>query len=83
LVIVTATDADHDALVYDWTTDSRLRISGVRLPLDNFLYNTVEPTRVFYPNNVQTPLDTAWIECGVRDRRGGEAIAWVRLVIQD
>jgi hypothetical protein len=39
LVIVDATDADGDTLVYDWTTDARLRISGARF--STYLYNTL------------------------------------------
>jgi len=70
IVICTSTDPDRDTLVYDWFTDGRLYVKGAPL-YDHFLYQTYEPTRVFYPAYVDSPTDTAFVQCNTRDRRGG------------
>jgi hypothetical protein len=81
VVICGATDPDGDPIVYDWETDGRLQIQGAP-HFDNSLYDTHEPTRVFYPASVDSPVDTAWIDCSVRDHRGGMATATIHLVIR-
>ena len=81
VVVCFASDPDGDALVYDWTTDGRLNIEGTP-PYFHYLYNTDSPIRTFYPAAVDSPVDTAWIECGARDQRGGEVHAIVYLVVR-
>ena len=70
VVICNAIDANADTLVYDWFTDARLTIKGAR-PGEDFLYNTRENFRILYRGNVTPVNDTAWVQCIVRDRRGG------------
>ena len=73
LVTCSAHDPDGDVLVYDWITDARLRISGTR-PNQYWLYNTLSPTRAFYPGTIgSTVLDTGWVQCFARDGRGMSA----------
>ena len=72
IVMCNAIDPDGNALVYDWFTDSRLRIKGE--PVDEgILYNTHENFHVFYAAHVNVPVDTAWVSCEVRDGIGGVA----------
>jgi hypothetical protein len=71
LVVCQATDPDNDTLVYDWFTDGRLKIRGGEGW--DWLYNTHESFHVFYPNVIHAPVDTAWVQCIARDRRGGES----------
>ena len=73
IVICNAIEPDGDTLFYDWITDGRLRIKGVLLPGDDWIYNSLENTRVFYPKAgvVKTPIDTPWVQCFVRDGKGG------------
>ena len=80
-VIVTcnAWDPDADQLVYDWITDARLQIKDPAVAGDNFLFNTVENSHVFYHGNLPTPHDSAFVQCIVRDRRGGGAGAIVMI----
>ena len=72
VVTCVATDQDNDTLVYDWETDLRLRISGnpPDLPIKS---NTSTNAEAFYPNYQPTQVDTVWVACTVRDRRGGGA----------
>lgn len=81
LVVCDARDADGDPLVYDWVTDSRLRIQGA-LANDYALYNTHQNFRVVYPYNVAAPIDTPWIECTARDGRGMSDSRIVRFVVR-
>ena len=81
IVICGAADRDGDTLVYDWETEGRLAVQGAPSGTE-FLYNTLDPTRVFYPAYVNSPVDTAWVECCVRDRRGGEACKIVHLIVR-
>ena len=71
IVICNATDPDADTLVYDWITDGRVRIKGA-LADDHFLYHTHENSRVVYPTqSVRSPVDSPWVQCFVRDVKGG------------
>jgi hypothetical protein len=70
IVICNAMDPDGDTLVYDWITDSRLRIKGANPPWDTRLFNTFENSRIFYPNQDHSPFDTVWVQCFARDRKG-------------
>jgi len=76
-----ATDPDGDRLVYDWLTDSRLKINGA-LPWDNFLYNTDSSWRGVHnadlPNRIS---DTAWVRCRARDGKGGEASLRIEILL--
>lgn len=78
IVICDATDPDADTLVYDWVTDSRLIIKG-KDPADHELFNSPLNLHVFYHGPV-TPFDSAWVECTVRDRKGGAAVRPVRIL---
>ncbi len=68
-VVCIASDPDGDALVYDWFTDARLKIKGNR-PDDHGLYDSPDNTHIFYRDYI-TPDTTAWVQCIVRDHRGG------------
>jgi hypothetical protein len=70
IVICNAMDPDGDTLVYDWITDSRLRIKGVIPFWETRLFNTFENSRIFYPNQDIFPFDTVWVQCFARDRKG-------------
>lgn len=80
LVVCQATDPDNDTLVYDWITDGRLNLRGVREG-QHWLYNTHESFQVFYPNVIYSPVDTAWVQCFARDRRGMSTAQVVHFVI--
>lgn len=71
-VTILATDEDGDTLVYDWTTDLRLRIKGnpPDFPVKSHSFINTE---TFYPNFTSTEVETCWIGCSTRDRRGGVA----------
>ena len=80
IVVCQADDPDADTLVYDWVIDGKFSIQGVG-PDSSHLYNTLSNSRVFYryaPNPIDT---TAWVQCIVRDRKGGAAgrLVYVRL----
>jgi RimJ/RimL family protein N-acetyltransferase len=81
VVTCDATDPDADSLVYDWVTDGRLNIKGA-VPRQHYLYNTFFKSHLFYPDAVDTPLDTAWVQCFARDRRGGSDSRIVHLIIR-
>jgi len=70
IVVCDAMDPDADSLLYDWITDSRLTIKGAR-PGDHSLYSTRGSSRVFYRGTVVPVSDTAFVQCMVRDDRGG------------
>ena len=79
LVLCNATDSDGDALVYDWFTDRRLRIKGAYFGV--YLYNTPTNTHVFYYGTPVAGDTAAWIQCVVRDSKGGSAgqLVWLPL----
>jgi len=81
IVVCQAIDPDADSLFYDWRSDSRLRFRGAP-PGDRFLSNTYENYVVVYPDYIASPVDTPWVQCGVRDRRGGGDVTVVRLVVR-
>ncbi len=70
IVICNALDPNGDTLVYDWITDSRLKIKGA-FANERSLYHTHENSRIFYPDWINTPIDTPWVQCIVRDFKGG------------
>ena len=82
IIVVSATDPDGDSLVYDWITDDRIRLRGAR-PGDPFLYNTSFNAEVIYTNILSAPLDTAWVSCGARDRKGGGATRTVLVEVHN
>ena len=70
IVICNAYDPDGDTLVYDWISDGKSKIKGTLFD-ELFLYNTYENYRVVYPKNLNPiPIDTLWIQCFARDRKG-------------
>ena len=71
MITVVASDPAGAPLVYDWEASNGLTIKGTK---GGWLYNTASPTMVFYaPTTWPYPTDTAFVWCGVRDSRGGEA----------
>ena len=80
MVIVNAIDPDLDSLVYDWITDSRLLIKGARTD-DTALYNSPSNAQVFYRSTVTPVSDTAWVQCFVRDRRGGVDVRLIHIIL--
>lgn len=70
-VFCDARDQDGDPIVFDWITDARLNIKGV--PTYQFsVYNRHSPYQVFYVGPASThQVDTAWVQCFVRDGVGG------------
>jgi len=82
IVICNARDPDADTLVYDWITDGRMKIKGARNN-EHFLYHTYENSRIVYPTQyVNTPVDTIWVQCMVRDVKGGSDGRVIRFVIR-
>ena len=81
IVVCIAADPDADAMAYDWITDGRLDIKGA-LPGTHFLYNTGEPSRVFYTGFVDSPIETAWVQCYARDGRGKSANRLITVIIR-
>jgi hypothetical protein len=82
LVICFARDADGDSLVYDWLTDSRLKIQGA-FPWNSHLNNQPSPERIFYNADLPNPInDSAWVYCLVRDPYGGGASRHVYITLQ-
>ena len=78
LVICESADADGDLLVYDWLTDGRLQIKGNQ-PGDSDLSNSPSKTQIFHV--VTSAFDSAWVECMVRDQRGGNDVQLVTIRI--
>jgi hypothetical protein len=82
LVVCTAADADGDTLVYDWNTDGRLKIKGVpswSMRLNNQLSDSV----TVFNANLSNPInDSAWVNCVVRDRRGGGDARLVHVLLR-
>jgi len=84
IVICNAMDPDADTLVYDWITDGKSRIKGVEVPPDFELYNTYENSRVVYPKNLNSiPIDTLWVQCFARGRKGGSVANVVRFMFDN
>jgi hypothetical protein len=81
IVTCFATDQDGDTLVYDWETDLRLRIKDnpPDVPVKS---NTFSNAETFYPNYNPTGLDTVWVVCTARDRRGGGAVGIVTFTVR-
>ena len=69
IVIASAADPDGDPLVFDWVTDSRFVIKG-NSPSNHERYNSPSNLQVFYYGDAVVG-DSAWVECDVRDGRGG------------
>lgn len=80
IVVCQALDPDADTLVYDWFSDARLVIEG-NTPSDHDLYDTARNSHVFYYGQVSSVDTTAWVQCIVRDHKGGSAGGIVHLVL--
>jgi len=77
-----ATDADGDTVVYDWYS-SCLKIRYGDFITSGYLFNTPRGNLVVYPGCSFNSVDTGWVRCYVRDRRGGGAYAGlVQIVLQ-
>jgi hypothetical protein len=70
VVTCVASDPDGNPLVYDWFTDTRLRIKGA--PGGVYLYNAGS-VQVFYYGTPWPTDSIAWITCYARDQRGMHA----------
>ena len=79
VVFCHATDPDDDALVYDWVTDSRLVIKGYP-PSTHEVFGSPIPFHVFYHGPVLS-FDSAWVECTTRDRKGGNSVRMVTILV--
>ena len=82
IVVLTATDPDGDPLVYDWITDSRLRVRNSRDFDPNHLFNTTENSQVVVYGASGSPGETGWIQCFARDRRGGSVAVMLYLELR-
>ena len=81
IVICNAMDPDGDILVYDWHTDSRLKIKGASRN-EPWLFHTYENSSIFYSKNVIIPVNTPWVECNVRDVKGGSDVQIIHIIVQ-
>lgn len=76
-----ARDTDGDVLVYDWQTDSRLRINGV--PANQpYKFGSPSSAERFYPQYSSSSLDTIYLSCSARDQHGASAARLVLIIIQ-
>lgn len=82
VVICEAMDPDADTLVYDWLTSGSVRLQ-TPLGRDVEETNTYPNFQVVYPDTtaIHNPIDTAWVQCSARDRRGKSATMLVYLTI--
>lgn len=78
IVVCDATDPDGDSLRYDWISDGRLRLRGAS-PGDAFVLASRSNSQVVTYGTPLSPTDTAWVQCIVRDYRGGGVGALVFL----
>src|SRR5690349_14776426 len=79
IIVCNAMDPDAYTLLYDWITDADLRIKGSQSGV--YLFNSLENSQVLYYGAPNAPLDTAYIECTVHDRRGGGVVRNAALVL--
>ena len=84
IVLCNATDPDGDTLVYDWGSDCRMVKKGGSPYNVGSLNNQYDPGVVVYPGEcVRAPVDTGWVSCEVRDRKGGGVYAGtVRIIVR-
>lgn len=83
MITVFATDPDGDSLVYDWEPYNGLTYKGQQ-PSQGAIYNTHSPSMVFYgPTTWPYAVDTAYVWCEVRDRKGGGTSCRVRIFYAD
>jgi hypothetical protein len=75
IVVCTATDADGDTVVYDWTSYCPLRKKGQSPYGGPTIYSRGRALIVYADSCSGSPLDTSWVSCDVRDLRGGGAYA--------
>lgn len=79
MVQLTASDVDGDTLVYDWIGDGKVRLKDA--PRVGYIFSSPRNFQTFYYAGARAPLDTSWIQCYVRDQRGGQDGRLVALVI--
>ncbi len=81
VIVCSATDPDGEPIVFDWRTDCRLLLKDSN---GGSAYNRSSNSIVVYVGTCGlTPLDTGWVNCEVRDGRGGGADAGtIRIAIQ-
>lgn len=78
-VQLSATDLDGDTLVYDWIGDGKVRLKDA--PRIAYIFSSPRNFQTFYYASARAPLDTSWIQCYVRDQRGGQDGRLVALII--
>lgn len=83
IVVCNATEPDGDTLVYDWITSGSI----VRIKNSNhhWLYNTKENSQIIYApdsNFIKQPVDTFWVQCMVRDRKGGQVGKIINFIVK-
>jgi hypothetical protein len=81
IVVCDASDPDGDVLVYDWFTDTTLRIKGATAGV--YLYNSPNNSQIFYYGTPPALPDTQWIRCDVRDRRGQVDSQTIFLIVHE
>jgi hypothetical protein len=81
VVAVHPTDRDGDTLVHDWIGTTAIQIRPA--PAIAYVYNGPADSAVVLHNAHITPVDTAWIECRVRDRKGSVDGAVVPLIVHE
>lgn len=81
VVVCHATDPDGDTLMFDWMSGCRLIKQGA--PGDLVWYSFSKTIVVYAGACADAPIDTGWVSCYVRDRKGGGAYAGsIRIVIR-
>ena len=81
MITIYASDPDGDSLVYDWKAYNGLTFPGAYAGVR---YNCSSPSMVFRKSPTwNSPYDTAFVWCSVRDGRGGSDTRQVLIVYQD
>ena len=82
IIICNAYDPDGDTLVYDWFTDGKSKIKGAYIYEETRLWHTLENTCIVYPKNLYNiPIDTLWVQCFARDRKGNSDNLTVHFIV--
>jgi hypothetical protein len=80
IIVISAFDPDGDTLVYDWETDSRVKLHGA-IGSATWLYNAHENFQVIYPTGYNNQdIDTLWVQCYARDGKGKSDSKVIRFI---